>query len=154
MCQFGRFIDALICFRWLEIGFRKVATERNIDFTVYTGTYGVLTLADINGVQQEIFLAFDENNNGLIPAPKYYWKLIVDRATNNATAVVGINNPHLTSVAPADIFCPDVCNQVSWVGANIFNIHSIPIGYTFCCTAVDLHKVVGFSPNLNVPLFV
>lgn len=154
MCQFGRFIDALICFRWLEIGVRKVATERNIDFTVYTGTYGVLTLADINGVQQEIFLAFDENNNGLIPAPKYYWKLIVDRATNNATAVVGINNPHLTSVAPADIFCPDVCNQVPWVGANIFNIHSIPIGYTFCCTAADLHKVVGFSPNLNVPLFV
>ena len=111
-------------------------------------------MPNFRGIQKPIYLAFDANNNGLIPAPKYYWKLIVDHATNNATAVVGINNPHLTSVAPEDIFCPDVCKQVPWVGQNIFNPSSISLGYTFCCTAADLHKVVAFSPDLNVPLFV
>nr|CAH0105950.1 unnamed protein product [Daphnia galeata] len=86
----------------------------DVKLTVYTGVYDICTLADVNGVQQPIYLAFDENNNGLIPVPKYYWKLIHDPVSNTATAVLGINNPH-NKVVPADVSCPDVCDQVPWV---------------------------------------
>lgn len=101
--------------RYLEEGVRKLAITRDVVLTVYTGTFGVLTLADINGVQQPIYLGFDENGNGLIPAPKYYWKLIHDPVTNTATGVVGMNNPFLkTPVASDDIFCEDVCTLIPW----------------------------------------
>ena len=131
-----------------------MAIKRNINLTIYTGTYGIVTLADINGVQQEIYLAFDENKNGLIPAPLYYWKLIHDTASNTATAVIGINNPWLDPVPAEAVFCPDVCQQIPWVTSSISQLTNINKGYTFCCTAAELKKVVNFAPDLNVPLFV
>jgi len=137
-------------FRALETAIRNLAINRRIDFTIYTGTYGVVTLADINGVQQPIYLTFDENNNGLIPAPKYFWKVVHHPASNTATAVIGINNPHIGVVQPTDIFCPDVCSEVPWV---TWVRSDIPKGYTFCCTVAELHKAIGFSPDLDLPLF-
>jgi hypothetical protein len=113
-----------------------------------------MTLADINGVQQQIYLAFDANNNGLLPAPKYFWKLIHEPISNTATAVIGINNPYLNPVMPEDVICPDVCDQIPWVNSAIFELNSIAKGYTFCCTAAELHKAISFAPNLDVPLFV
>ena len=118
--------------------------------TIYTGTFGICTLADVNGVQQPIYLAFDENNNGLIPVPKYYWKLIHDPVSNTATAVLGINNPH-NNVVPEDVICPDVCAEVPWVTWTLTDVYK---GYTFCCTAAELYKAINFAPNLDVPLFV
>lgn len=135
----------------LENTVRNLAITRDADLTIYTGTFGVMTLADINGVQQPIYLAFDENNNGLIPVPKYYWKLIHDTAANTATAVLGINNPHIGQVLPEDIICPDVCSQVPWVTWAVTDIYK---GYTFCCTAAELHRAIDFAPNLDLPLFV
>ena len=140
--------------RFLEIGVRDTALARQVDLTIYTGTFGVMTLADINGIQQEIYLAFDENNNGLLPAPKYYWKLIHEPISNTATAVIGINSPYLDPVMPEDVICPDVCDQIPWVNSAIFNLQNIAKGYTFCCTAAELHKAVSFAPNLDVPLFI
>lgn len=112
-----------------------------------------MTLADINNVQQPIYLAFDENNNGLIPAPKYYWKLIHDPISDTATAVIGINNPYLNPVKEEDIICPNVCDQVPWVNEAILALTDITKGYTFCCTAADLHKAISYAPDINVPLF-
>lgn len=139
--------------RFLEEGIRDEAFNRQLDLTVYTGTFSVMTLADINNVQQPIYLAFDENNNGLIPAPKYYWKLIHDPISNTATAVIGINNPHLNPVEEEDIICPNVCDQVPWVNEAIFSLTDITKGYTFCCTAADLHKAISYAPDMDVPLF-
>lgn len=131
----------------LETGTRDLAISRNIDLVVYTGTYGTLTLADVNGVQKPIYLAKDGSNVNVIPAPKYYWKVVHDPATNKATAFIGINNPHLTSVSGADVFCSDVCGQVGWMTWS--NRFDIPKGYMFCCTAQALHNVVSHSPNLG-----
>lgn len=83
----------------LELDTRNTAAARNADWDVYTGTYDILTLADVNGKQQPIYLAKDANNNNVIPAPKYYWKVVHDKAANKATAFIGINNPHLASVS-------------------------------------------------------
>lgn len=113
-----------------------------------------MTLADINGVQQPIYLAFDANNNGLLPAPKYFWKLIHEPISNTATAVIGINSPYLDPVMPEDIICPDVCDQIPWVNDAIFQLTNIARGYTFCCTAAELHNAVSFAPNMEVPLFI
>lgn len=131
---------------------RAEAISRRINFTIYTGTFGVMTLADVNGQQQPIYLTFDQNGNGLIPAPKYYWKLIHETASNTATAVLGINNPHIGTVTPADIICPDVCSQVPWVDWT--GVTDIPKGYTFCCTSAELRKAINFAPDLDLPLFV
>jgi hypothetical protein len=94
---------------------------------VYTGTFGIVTLADINGVQQPIYLAFD-NTTGLIPAPLYYWKLVHDPAANTATAIVGINNPWLNPVPSEAIFCPSVCQQIPWVNAAVPQLTNIVKG--------------------------
>jgi hypothetical protein len=131
----------------LEFGTRDLAISRVIDVVVYTGTFETLTLADVNGVQKPIYLATDGNNNNVLPAPKYYWKVVHDPASNKATAFIGINNPHLTSVTGADVFCTDVCSQVGWMSWS--NRFDIPKGYMFCCTAAGLHNVVAHAPNLG-----
>ena len=137
----------------LETGTRDLAISRDIDLVIYTGTYGILTLADVKGVQKPIYLAQDANNNNVIPAPKYYWKVVHDPATNKATAFIGINNPHLSTVVGSDIFCTDVCSQIGWMSWT--NRFDIPKGYMFCCTSASLHSVVSHSPNLgNVGLLV
>jgi len=113
-----------------------------------------LTLADIKGVQQPIYLAKDANNNNIIPAPKYYWKIVHDTVGKKATAFIGINNPHIGTVVGSDIFCTDVCGQVnSW--ANWSNRFELPKGYMFCCKVADFHSKVLYSPNLgNLSLLI
>ena len=130
----------------LELATRNLAAARVHDFRTYTGGFNVLTLADVSGVQKPIYLASDANNNGVIPAPKYYWKVVHDVNTNTAVAFVGINNPHLSSVAASDIICPDVCSQVSWATWDRTNI---PKGYIYCCTVLSLHSAISYAPNLG-----
>ena len=93
---------------------RKEAIARDVNLVVYTGTFQVLELLDVNGIPQPIYLVPDGNGSGLIPAPKYYWKLIHDPQANTATAVIGMNNPHLRNIPVQDIFCPDVCQEIPW----------------------------------------
>lgn len=118
---------------------------------IYTGTYGILHLEDYIGYPRPIYLAFDNENNGLIPVPKYFWKVVHDPVNKKATAVIGINNPDILEVKKEDIFCPDVCGQVPWVN---WNVSSVLYGYTFCCKVADFHKVVPYAPDLDLPLFV
>lgn len=131
----------------LETAVRNLASGRMADFTIYTGTFGILTLADVQGRQKPITLA-----DGKIHVPKYYWKVIHDPASGKATAVVGINNPYLTTITGADVFCPDVCNQVTWIK---FERTRMSSGYTFCCTLQSLRKIISYSPDLgNLPLLI
>ena len=132
----------------LETAVRDLASGRMADYTIYTGTFGILTLADIQGRQKPITLAA----NGKIPVPKYYWKVIHDPANGKATAVIGINNPYLATVTGADVFCPDVCNQMKWIK---FERTRMASGYTFCCTVQSLRKIISYSPDLgNLPLLI
>jgi len=105
-------------------------------------------------VQQPIYLAKDANNNGLIPAPKYYWKVVHDTVNNKATVFIGINNPHIGAVVASDIFCTDVWSQISgWSNWN--SRLEIPKGYMFACTVADFHSAVSYSPDLgNLGLLV
>ena len=60
---------------------------------VYTGTYGILSMLDVNGNEQDIFL-YNEDGKKWIPAPKYYWKVVYSQKRDEGVAVIGINNPH------------------------------------------------------------
>ena len=130
----------------LELATRNLASSRAHDFRTYTGGFGTLTLADVNNVQKSIYLYFDANNNGMVAAPKYYWKVVHDTASNTATAFVAINNPHLSSVSAGDIICPDVCSQVPWATWDRLNI---PKGYMYCCTVASLRTAISYAPNLG-----
>ena len=138
----------------LEAAVRQIAIARDIDLTIHTGTYGTMNLADVNGKQRPFYLAQDKNNNGVVPVPKYFWKLIHDPSSETATAVIGINNPHLERITSSDILCPDVCNQVSWIATLRWKPHDFSKGYMFCCTAQSLHKAVSYAPDLDLPLFL
>ena len=142
----------------VETSVRNLAAQRKVDYTVYTGTFGTLTLADASGKQQPIYLTTDVNNNGLIPVPKFYWKLGHDPEAKTAVALGGLNNPHLTTpidrTSGGDIFfCPDVCGQVPWLqNVNHSNIRS---GLTFCCTADELRRAIPHVPDLGIlPLLI
>lgn len=133
----------------METAIRRLAVDRKSNLTIYTGTFGITTLADIHGVHQPIYLAYDENKNGLIPAPKYYWKVVHDTVSNTATAVIGINNPY-GNVKPEEIICTDVCAQITWV--KTLKLTDIRKGYTFCCAVSDLGKAIPYAPDLDLPL--
>ncbi|KAF5302649.1 hypothetical protein FQR65_LT08490 [Abscondita terminalis] len=62
----------------MEANCRKLAGDRQTDFIVYTGTYGIATLPDVNGNEQELYL----------------WV----SATGQKAGIVllGFNNPHKT----------------------------------------------------------
>ena len=96
---------------------------------IYTGTHGLLTLADSKGKMKPIYLSKDANNNNVLPVPKYYWKVVHDPSANQAVAFIGINNPHIETVTGADIFCTDICDQVGW--ANWKNRFELTKGYIF-----------------------
>ena len=80
---------------------------------VYTGTYEWLRYPDKDGVEQPIFL-YIEDGKRWIPAPKYYWKVIHNKATNEAVAFVGVNDPH-TPERPEWLCRQDACPGLSWV---------------------------------------
>ena len=133
--------------KYLETSVRNKASERSLTYTTYSGGFEVLELPDKDGDMQPIYLANDSEGYAIIPAPKYYWKVVHDPIAKAATAYVGINNPHLTEVTADDIFCNDVCDKLSeWIDDRRFEIGS---GYMFCCTLSDLKKVVPFAPNLG-----
>ena len=136
-----------------------MAAARKADYTVYTGTYGTLTLADASSKQQAIYLTTDVNNNNLIPVPKYYWKLVHDPEAKTATAIVGLNNPHHSLPETTSgggggnddvFFCPDVCGQVPWLQNFKQYFNRTTSGLTFCCTADQLRRTVAHVPDLGM----
>ena len=130
----------------LESATRNLAANRASTFTTYTGGFDILKLPNSQGEDTPIYLAADKKNNSLIPVPKYYWKVVHDPLRNQATAFVTFNNPHLSDVNAEDIFCKDVCDQLSWV---TWQRRKIPSGYTFCCTAQALSDAIPFAPKLG-----
>ena len=100
---------------------------------VTTGTHGVLEYPDKDSKATDIFLARIES---YVPAPKYYWKVVQDPATNTAAAFIGLNDPH-TNVAPEEL-CPNRCAEMaSWVDWDITKLDS---GYMYCCSVEDAAK--------------
>ncbi|EDV40782.1 uncharacterized protein Dana_GF23745 [Drosophila ananassae] len=129
----------------IEDSVRNFVADENLTVDCYTGTWGVSTLADGNGIQKELYLDFDENNNGLIPVPKLYFRVVVDRASQKGIVLIGVNNPHadLEQIKQEYILCPDIGEQISWIS---WTKDDLKKGYSYACTVEDFTAVVKDLP--------
>ncbi|XP_037721947.1 uncharacterized protein LOC119554916 [Drosophila subpulchrella] len=129
----------------VETSVRKFVADRNLTTDCYTGTWGVSTLPDVDGIEKELYLDFDANNNGLIPVPKIYYRVIIDRLTREGIVIIGINNPYLTleQILKDYILCKDIGNQISWLTWYKEDLHE---GYSYACTVEDFTEVVKDLP--------
>ncbi|KAJ9590454.1 hypothetical protein L9F63_016513 [Diploptera punctata] len=131
----------------LEMSVRTYADKNKLDLEVYTGTHGVTTLPNSNGVETEIYLYVDDNNNKGLPVPKVYWKVVYNSKTREGIAFIGINNPYVTNPSADYIFCTDVCSRVSWLQ---WDQKDIKKGYSYCCDVNDFRKTVKTLPQFTV----
>lgn len=129
----------------VEDGVRRYASDQALDLDCYTGIWGVSTLPDINGVQRELYLAFDENNNGLIPVPKIYFRVVIDRKTRKGIVLIGVNNPHATlkEIKRDYVICKDVGKRIKWIKWEKENLKN---GYSYACAVDDFIRVVKDLP--------
>jgi len=131
----------------LESSVREYADNNTLDLVVYTGTYGVATLPNVNGIETELYLHVDSNNNKAIPVPKFYWKAVYDPKSQAGVVFVGINNPYVSNPQGDYLICTDVCSNISWV---IWNPQNITKGYSYCCEFNDFRSTVNYLPQFTL----
>lgn len=137
----------------LEQKLRNMANSSRSTLTIWTGSYGIMTLDDVNGNPVEIWLGrsiSDGKPVKKLPANQLTWKVIHDPATRTGVAIIQVNNPWLESIPDSDILCDDVCDQLDWI---TWNAADIVRGYTYCCTVQSFKQKVEYAPDLgNLPL--
>ena len=114
---------------------------------MYTGTYGVATLRNVNGTETDLYLYVDSNNNKAIPVPKFFWKAVYDPNSQAGVVFVGINNPYVSDPQGDYLICTDVCSKISWVHWDQKNIEK---GYSYCCEVDDFRSTVKYLPQFTV----
>ncbi|XP_072941368.1 salivary endonuclease-like [Epargyreus clarus] len=125
----------------LEEALRRRLKTYNSSVDVYTGTHGVMSLAD-----QKLFLHTDENNNGVVPVPLYFYKVIYDPQKKLAAAFISINSPYYNaSTNDALSYCDDICPRFSWL-----RWRANDATHSFCCAYSDHSAVVRALPPLDV----
>jgi len=127
---------------YLEDGLRDFAVERGLDLVVYTGTHGLCQLEDVNGDLVDIHLY----NGNMLPVPRYYWKIVYDPLAGAGVAVIGVNNPHLSSFPPEYLICPPLTDHP--LMENIYHPEDLFKGYTWACRVEDLASAVPECPHL------
>ncbi|XP_017781753.1 PREDICTED: uncharacterized protein LOC108566400 [Nicrophorus vespilloides] len=123
---------------------RRLAGKLARDLKVYTGTYGVLSLNDTDGNQQEMHLV----RGNILPIPEYNWKLVVDEETAEAIVLLVLNNPF---VNPEEVvhLCENSCRENGWFHKSWNKTQN---GAVFCCEYDRFEEAVGplVSASLNV----
>lgn len=130
----------------VESGTRSYVADRNLYVEIYTGTHDVLQMKDLHGNYQYLYLYFDENGNGQIPVPKFYYKLIFERSTGRGIVIIGVNNPHATpeEIQNDYIICRDISHLVTWIN---WDKDYILRGYSYACEVNEFLSVVGHLPD-------
>ncbi|CAK1550200.1 unnamed protein product [Leptosia nina] len=132
----------------LEEAVRRRVYNLNSTVTLYTGTYGVATLADQTNVQREIYLGLDENNNRVVPVPLYFFKLVYDPTRKTAVVFISINSTYYNQTMLDELsFCDDVCDdnpKYKWLRWRNDGTHS------FCCNYQDFAKRINILPKMKV----
>jgi hypothetical protein len=131
----------------LESSVRAYVDRNKLDLEVYTGTYGVATLPNVNGDETELYLYVDINNNKAIPVPKLFWKAVYDPKDQAGVVFVGINNPYVSDPEGDYLICTDVCSKISWLRWNQKNKKR---GYSYCCEVDDFRSTVKILPEFTV----
>ncbi|XP_071453644.1 salivary endonuclease-like [Hetaerina americana] len=132
----------------LENAIRVKATRPSPhNLVVYTGTFGVLQLQDINRNEIPFYLSLGPKNR--VPVPKYIWKIASNPSRNESVAFVLLNHPATTPPYSEPPVCQDVCNRIHWVTWKARNdVHK---GVMYCCSVPELRRIFTNIPN-NVPV--
>jgi hypothetical protein len=104
-------------------------------------------LPNINGVETELYLSVDVNNNKAIPVPKLVWKAVYDPISKAGVVFVGVNNPYVPNPQGDYIICNNVCSSITWVTWDRTNIKK---GYSYCCEVNDFRIKVKYLPRFTV----
>ncbi|KAJ2938339.1 hypothetical protein O0L34_g13261 [Tuta absoluta] len=131
----------------LEDALRRRAFSKNSTLEVYTGTLEVLTAKNKDGRDTPLYLADDENNNGILPVPMYFFKLVFEPRRRLSTAFVSINSQFYNKTINDRLtFCDDICgdNELPWLRWRNDGAHS------FCCDYEQFTQRVTFLPPLDV----
>uniref|UniRef100_A0A6A7G4Z5 DNA/RNA non-specific endonuclease n=1 Tax=Hirondellea gigas TaxID=1518452 RepID=A0A6A7G4Z5_9CRUS len=131
--------------KMLEFDVRELSSVRGSDLTVWTGTWKVLEMDDINNNGVDIYLGLSEGES-VVPAPAVMWKVVYDPATNEGAAVVGVNYPYLTSFPDTICGSESFCSELLWLSFNQENLES---GAMYCCTVQELLDAVPYAPDLG-----
>lgn len=132
----------------VEDGLRAWVSKNKMNVNCYTGVYGVTTLPNKDGVETPLYLARDGNNNGLIPVPKLYFRVVIEPSTKRGIVFLGVNNPHLTEeqIKRDYVICDDVSDQVSYIN---WKKTDIKAGWSYACEVSDFRKTVKHIPALT-----
>lgn len=128
--------------RILENRIRRYANSHKADLTIITGTMNVMTLPNLFGMHQDLYLTNGEKSKAV---PALFWKLVHDRITNAGIVFLLVNNPyHQNLQARGYIVCDCVCGKAkSWFdGWNRFDRRK---GYVYCCTIDDFQLKTGMK---------
>ncbi|XP_037956069.1 uncharacterized protein LOC119685759 [Teleopsis dalmanni] len=134
----------------MEDAVRKFIGKSQLEVDCYTGTHGVMELTANGGNKRLFYLAYDANNNGILPVPKLYYRVIVDRKNRKrGIALVGVNNPHVTNSELQNvdgyILCDDVREQVPWL--RWIRNDKLTKGYMYACRVNEFASVVEHLPK-------
>jgi len=126
----------------LEMAVRKLASSLGRDLQVVTGTHDILQYPNSDNKKTDIFL---EEEQSLVPAPKYYWKLVRDPINDTAAVFIGLNDPHIKS--PPRKLCRDRCSEMSsWVK---WSMDRLEAGFMYCCSVEDASKRIKGIPMVT-----
>lgn len=130
----------------LEANLRRYVDRRNINIEIYTGTYGVVTYNDIQGVPREIYLA-SNGSERRIPVPKVYYKVAIDFSRLAGVVFIGVNNPYasMEEIYRDYTFCDDVMHKINYIPWNRTNLQ---LGHLYACTVNEFAKFIGELPTL------
>ncbi|XP_077272944.1 salivary endonuclease-like [Temnothorax americanus] len=128
----------------LELSVRRFAASRRLDLDVYTGVHGQMTMEDIRGKQQPVYLHTD---GAVMSAPKFYWKVIYDPLSKRGTAFVGLNDPFIRLPADDAYLCTDISEKIKWLN---WRSRNIKLGISYACSVAELRKAVPVVPPLDV----
>jgi len=124
--------------RDVEEAVRARAVLKGSNMQVFTGTKGVLRLRG-----KELWLVKKS-----IPVPKYLWKLVVDKVSEDSIVFVTLNNPHLIHLTRSVTLCKDVCEETGW-GERLKDKEVVGQGYTQCCDPKQFREKVPWLPIIG-----
>ncbi|XP_043289373.1 uncharacterized protein [Venturia canescens] len=130
----------------LEMSVRNFVARRKSDVDVYTGTFGHMTLRDVNGNDAPIYL-YVNGTRKEFPVPEFYWKVIHDPVSKEATAFVGLNNPWAEKITEKMFICDNIADRIKWVNWSPKNIAK---GISYVCDVDDLRKSIPYIPRFKV----
>lgn len=134
--------------QYIEDGVRRFVADRGIETEIWTGTYGIMTLPDINGIHRKMYLDIDDNGVGRkIPVPKIYYKIVIEPETERGIVFIGVNNPHTTDdeIQSDYMLCDDVSESVNYLKWKKSNI---TLGYSYACEVNQFAKRIEDLPKL------